>query len=247
MSDIFQEIDEDLRRDRLMQIWRRYGTAIVALGIGLVVGVGAFIGWRNYTESRLDSQAVAMADAARLLGEGKHAEAAAAFTALANDAGGAYGDLAMLDAAAATLDAGDIAGAVVLYDRVATGTKDDSLRALARLLAVQALMDSAPVADLDSRLDAIGERAGFVPATKELRAYVRLKAGAVDAARGLLAEVVDDATAPARLKNRAKEVLDALGGRLTIEAPAAEAPAAEGASPDQPPSDQPSESEGPRP
>ncbi|TDP44836.1 tetratricopeptide repeat protein [Zavarzinia compransoris] len=234
MSDIFQEIDEDLRRERLMGIWRRYGTAIVALGIGLVVGVGAFIGWRNYSESKLNDNAHALAAAAQLIGEGKHAEAAKAFADLGADAGGAYGDIALLDAAAATYDAGDAAAAVALYDRVAAGSADPSLAALARVLAVQVLLDTAPVADLDARLDAVGAQPGFVPAVRELRAYVRLKAGATDDARRLLAEVVDDAAAPGRVKGRAKEVLDALGGRLP-------------AAPVTPPSDQPSESEGQRP
>lgn len=235
MSDIFQEIDEDLRRDRLMGIWRRYGTAIVALGLGLVVGVGAFIGWRNYSESKLNDNAHALAAAAQLVGEGKHADAAKAFADLAGEAGGRYGDIALLDAAAATYDAGDAAAAAALYDKVAAGSADPSLAALAKVLAVQVLVDTAPVADLDARLDAVGSQQGFVPVVKELRAYVRLKAGAPDEARKLLAEVLDDATAPGRLKTRAKEVLDALGGRLPSASPAT------------PSSDQPSESEGQRP
>ncbi|MCF4164956.1 tetratricopeptide repeat protein [Zavarzinia compransoris] len=248
MSDIFQEIDEDLRRDRLMQIWRRYGTAVIALGVGLAVGVAAYITWRNHTDAKLDSQAVAMADAADLLGNGQYDAAAKSYVALAEDSDGAYADLALLDAAAASFEAGDAAGAVALYDKVAARATDGSLRALARVLAVQALMDSAAPADLDARLDAVGEQAGFAPMVRELRAYVRLREGATEAARGLLGELVDDATAPARLKNRAKEVLDALGGRLPAEAPVTPGQATPGQpTSGQPTSDQPSESEGPRP
>lgn len=243
MSDIFQEIDEDLRRDRLMQIWRRYGTAIIALAVGLAVGVFGYITWRNHTDSKLDSQAIVMADAAQLLGDGNYEAASKSFAALAEDSDGAFADLALMDAAAATFQAGDAAGAVALYDQVAARATDGSLRALARVLAVQALMDSAAPADLDARLDAVGEQAGFAALVRELRAYVRLREGATEAARGLLADVLDDATAPERLKNRAKEVLDALGGRLPTEAPVTPGQPTSG----QPTSDQPSENEGPRP
>lgn len=233
MSDIFQEIDEDLRRERLLGFWRRYGTAVVALSLGVLVGIGGYIGWRDYTSSRLDANAEALAAAAQLVTENKQAEAAKAFADLADQTGGSYGDLARMNAAAATLAGGDVAGAVAAYDKVAASSSDVSIAALARVLAVQALMDSAPAADLDARLDAVGNAAGFAPAVKELRAYVRLKTGATDEARRLLAEVVDDNAAPARLKGRAQEVLDALGGRL----PAAPAQ----------PSVQPPESEGQRP
>ncbi len=233
MSDIFQEIDEDLRRERLLGFWRRYGFAIIALGVGLLVGIGAYMAWRSYAEAKLNDHAEAMAAAAQLVGQGKHADAAKAFTALADEAGGSYGAIARLDAAASTYDAGDPAGAVALYDQVSAGAEDASLRALAQVLAVQALMDTAKPDELDKRLDAVGD-SGFAPVVKELRAYIRLKDGKTEDARRLLAELVDDATAPARLKTRATEILDALGGRLPAAAPAAPQP------------DQPSQSEAPR-
>lgn len=231
MSDIFQEIDEDLRRERLLGFWRRYGIAIIALAVGLLVGLGAYMAWRSYNEGKLDQHAHDLAAAAQLVGEGKHAEAAKAFQALADEAGGSYGDFARLDAAASLYDSGDVPGAVALYDQVAGSTGDASLRGLARILAVQSLIDTAKVEDLDKRLDAVTE-SGFAPAAKELRAYVRMKDGKIEEARRLLAELIDDATAPQRVKARATEILDALGGRL----PAAPTPS-------QP--DQPSQSEAP--
>ena len=45
MSDIFQEVDEEVRRERLMQLWKRYGNFVIAAAIVLVLGVG---GWRGY-------------------------------------------------------------------------------------------------------------------------------------------------------------------------------------------------------
>ena len=45
MSDIFQEVDEEVRREQLKKLWDRYGNFVVAALILVVVGVAA---WRGY-------------------------------------------------------------------------------------------------------------------------------------------------------------------------------------------------------
>ena len=45
MSEIFNEIDEDLRREQIKKLWERYSIFIIAAAILIVAGVG---GWRGY-------------------------------------------------------------------------------------------------------------------------------------------------------------------------------------------------------
>src|SRR5580658_7140009 len=45
VSDIFQEVDEEVRREQLKKLWERYGTYIIAALILVIVAVG---GWRGY-------------------------------------------------------------------------------------------------------------------------------------------------------------------------------------------------------
>ena len=40
MSDIFREVDEEVRRERLQQLWDRHGNLIVALALLIVIAVG---------------------------------------------------------------------------------------------------------------------------------------------------------------------------------------------------------------
>ena len=48
MSDIFREIDEELRRDNLLKLWSRYGRYVVAVAVlALVVAVG-IVAWRDH-------------------------------------------------------------------------------------------------------------------------------------------------------------------------------------------------------
>ena len=45
MSDIFREVDEEVRREQLKKLWDQYGNYLVALAVLIVVGIG---GWRAY-------------------------------------------------------------------------------------------------------------------------------------------------------------------------------------------------------
>jgi hypothetical protein len=50
VSDIFQEIDEELRRENFAKLWQRYGVYLVGLAVLVVVAVAAVVGWRAYQQ-----------------------------------------------------------------------------------------------------------------------------------------------------------------------------------------------------
>src|ERR1700682_3335083 len=88
VSDIFNEVDEEVRREQLKKLWDRYGNYIVALAFLVVAAVAAGGAWRGYKywEPRRAAEAGAAYDAAaRLAEEGKHDEAESAFAKLVAD------------------------------------------------------------------------------------------------------------------------------------------------------------------
>src|SRR5262249_62434193 len=94
VSDIFREVDEEVRRERLEQLWKRYGNYIIALALVVLAGVG---GWRGYIywQERKAAEAGAAYEAASVLAdEGKHQEAEQAFAKLATDGNAGYRALA---------------------------------------------------------------------------------------------------------------------------------------------------------
>lgn len=104
MSDIFQEVDEDVRRDKAADFWRRYQTPIFVLAFLIVAATGA---WSYYQDKRQKSAEAANARfeaAVALANEGKSAEAAAAFDAIAKDGPKGYAGLARIRAAEARPD-----------------------------------------------------------------------------------------------------------------------------------------------
>ena len=86
MSELFDEVDEELRREQLKKLWDRYSIFIIGAAFLIVAGVA---GWRGYTywEGKRAAEAGAAFEVAvALADQNKHAEAEAAFTKLAAEA-----------------------------------------------------------------------------------------------------------------------------------------------------------------
>ena len=96
MADIFQEVQEDLRRDRLKALWDRYGTLVVALMVVVVAVVGGWRGWQYYENQQAAAAGDKYEAASKLSADGKTAEARAAFAALSADAPAGYRTIAKL-------------------------------------------------------------------------------------------------------------------------------------------------------
>ena len=211
MADIFQEIDEQLRQDRAADLWRRFRYHAIAAAILVVVAVGAYRYWIYHD---LTTRA---ADSARYLGalsqENEGGDAIEAFGALAQDAGRGYAVLGRLKQAAAAAEQGDREGALIAYRALADDADVPSaLRDLARVKwAGQKLADGRSN-ELDLTLDALAVAGNpWRPLSLELKAVLALQSGDTAMARTLFAELADDATASAGLRQRAAEVLKVLG------------------------------------
>ncbi len=212
MSDIFNEVDEEVRREKLKQLWERHGNLIVALALLVVLAVG---GWRGYDwwESQKAAESGAAFEAAAALAEsGKPAEAQDAFAKLAKDGSSGYRVLARLREAA-ELAKTDGAAAVKLYDALAA---DSSIgRALQDLAAVRAgliLVDSAPLADLSVRLEPLtAVDRPFRHTARELLALGAWRVGDSAAARRWFDLIASDLETPAGMRQR-MDVLMTLSG-----------------------------------
>lgn len=210
MTEIFSEIDDELRRERLHKIWERYSALIVAAAVLLVVAVGAWQGYTWWSAKQASEAGAAFEAAAQLAAEGKHAEAEAAFSKLAADAPSGYRAMARLRAAAEAA-ARDPAAAVPLYDAIAAdGSIDAASRDLARIRAAGLLVDSASYADILARIEAAtGEGATYHHAARELLALSAWRNNDPAAARKWLDMIGADETTPPSLRQRA-EALQAL-------------------------------------
>ena len=151
MSDIFREIEEEVRRERYAQLWKRYGDYIIAVVALIILAAAGYQVWRYYEHraSLKASQAYMAAEA--LMASGHAAQAATAFAKIADTAPPGYAVVSRLHNADALLAAGHRADALELYKKVAAGD-DPLLAAVAKLREAWMLADTMPRLQLEALL-----------------------------------------------------------------------------------------------
>ena len=208
--DIFQEVDEEVRREQLKQLWDRYGILAIAGAVAIVLAVA---GWRGY-EWWVARQASRFGDAfvaaVALSEQGKHAEAETAFSRLAGEAASGYRVLARMSDAA-ELAATDPKAAVAAYDTVAADSSvGQPVRDLAAIRAALLLIDAAPLSEMTARLEGLaGPEATFRHTARELLALSAWRAGDMPTARRWIDMIMSDGDTPQSVRRRV-EVLMAL-------------------------------------
>jgi hypothetical protein len=212
VSDIFQEVDEEVRREKLQQLWERHSNLIVAAALLIVLAVG---GWRGYDwwENRKAAESGAAFEAAVALAEsGKQAEAQAAFSKLAQEGSSGYRILARFREAA-ELGKTDPAAAVKAYDSLAAESGlGRSLQDLATIRAGLILVDTASLADLSARLEPLtASDRPFRHTARELLALGAWRTGDAATAKRWFDLISTDIETPAGTRQRI-EVLMTLSG-----------------------------------
>ena len=148
VSDIFHEVDEEVRREQLKKLWDRYGNYVAAAAVLLVLAVAA---WRAYMwwEAKKAAETGAAFEAAITLAEsGKRSEAEAAFADIAGHGTSGYRHLARMREAA-ELAQTDPKAAIAAYDQIAAdGSVGHVLQDLALLRAGALLRLEAQLVDL---------------------------------------------------------------------------------------------------
>jgi hypothetical protein len=213
LSDIFTEVDEDLRRDRALKLWNKYGNYVVVLALLIVGGTGANVFWQDYQRKQAEAAAaqyVTAVDQARSDATG----ASLALAAIAREGKGGYSVLARFEDAALKTRTGDAAGAAATYRAIADDSSTDrALRDAATVLGALASSDSADAAQSDAQITALAAAGSpWRHLAWEIEALAAAKAGKIEEARGLYARIADDAEAPTGARTRAAEMLAALGG-----------------------------------
>jgi len=210
VSELFDEVDEEVRREQLKKLWDQYSIYIIAAALLIIAAVA---GWRGYQylEAKKAAEAGAAFDAAvDLSDQKKYAEAEAAFDKLATTAPSGYRMLARLRAAAEVATRDPQAGARI-YDEIAADRSVGSdQRDLARIRAAGLLLDTANYTSMLERLEAATKPdATFRHTARELLALSAWRANDIAAARQWLDMIANDGETPSGMRSRA-EALQAL-------------------------------------
>lgn len=212
MSDVFREVDEELRRSQATLLWNRYGNQLL-IGVALLVAVIA--GWRFYQSQEFNARAALGAEfeAALAAANAEKPEAVTALTAIAEKKSGIYPALARLRLASEfARNAKDEAGranAVSAFDAIGA---DASLPAgwqdLAKLRAGLLLVDTAPLEEIERRLAPLATPNGvFRNTAREAIALAAYRLGQPEKALDALQAILLDSEAPQNARQRAELLL----------------------------------------
>jgi hypothetical protein len=210
VADIFQEVDEEVRREQLKKLWQRYGNFVIAGCVLIVVAVGAWRGYEWWQARKAAESGAAFEGAVTLAEAGKHQEAEAAFAKLAADGSGGYRALARLREAA-ELTPTDKQAAIKAYDEIAADkSAGQVIQDLAAVRAGFLLVDTAPYSEMRQRLEPLtAPDRTFRHSARELLALSAWKAGDAAATRQWTDMIITDPQSPAGTRSRA-EVLSEL-------------------------------------
>jgi len=213
-SDGFiREVDEELQRDRMARLWKRYGPLAIGIALVVIAATAGKVGWDAWQARQLAQQGAAFAAAEAARAGAEPSIAVSHYADLAETAGGNIGALAQLRQAEALLAAGDTATALTLLDEVAgNGQIDPVLRDFAAVsIALQRLDD----ADVGAALEALERRNAatgtFAYSARELTAMAALEAGDEATAISTLQALRADSGTPDGVRQRAEALLAALG------------------------------------
>ena len=211
VSDIFHEVDEEVRREQLKKLWDRYGNYVAAAAVLLVLAVAA---WRAYMwwEAKKAAETGAAFEAAITLAEsGKRSEAEAAFADIAGHGTSGYRHLARMREAA-ELAQTDPKAAIAAYDQIAAdGSVGHVLQDLALLRAGALLIDAGSYQEAQRRLEplAANDRT-FRHTAREFLVLASWRAGNATGAKRWFDLIMTDAQTPAATRSRV-EMLMAVG------------------------------------
>ncbi|MCO4825560.1 MAG: tetratricopeptide repeat protein [Amylibacter sp.] len=214
MSDtdsFIEEVTEEVRRDQLYKYVRKYGWIAIALVVG-VVGVTGY----------LEYQKVATANAAQALGdklvaaldEKEPAARAAALADVAPDAGAAQVVVEMRRAGE-LIQAGDIDAAIAAFEGVANSGADPIYADMAQLKALILRGEDQEATERDAVLAQLAAPGAlYRPLALEQQGLIALAGDDQSAAIEIFTELFQDSEITDGLRNRATQMLVALGAEL---------------------------------
>ena len=213
-SDGFiREVDEELQRDRMAQLWKRFGPIVVGVALVVILATTGKIGWDAWQARQSERQGAAFAAAQAALDRDDPTAAAELFAGIASDHRGDVAAVARLREAEARLAGGDEAAALTLLDALAeTSGIDPILREFAAVAAAQRRLGNADPAGLLAALEPhMAADAPFRHSAREAAALAAIEAGDEGAAVEILRQLQADASTPDAMRQRAEELLATLG------------------------------------
>jgi hypothetical protein len=221
LVDIFEEVDEHLRSDRLGAFARRYLPWVLGIfAVALIAALGVW-GFTSYQQRNIDAASRAYATGIDLLAKNDPPGAYASFGAAAAKSAPAYRALALMEQAGVRMQQKRTQDAVALFDQAAQATSEPVISDAARLKSALAVLDTAPYVEVEARLKPLTDpNRPYHALAREALALAKLNAGRATDALSDFQVLALMADAPADVRERAKAAIAVIKGGTAAALPA---------------------------
>ncbi len=209
MNDILNEIDEDLRTQKLKAFWKENGVAIIGGVILALIMTAGLSFWRDWRDARNMKETAALMDVL-------YQENIEKLSSYAQEAKSDHKAFARFLEAGLLIQRKEKEKAIARYDEIAKDRKVDTIwRNLARLQSVTLQLDSGDPKKLQEDLtDMISAKKNpWKWSALELQALLFARTGDYARAAKNLEDIVSSSDAPDGLKSRAAALRDLYLGR----------------------------------
>ncbi len=196
MSDIFEEVDEEVRRDKAVEFWNKHQNLIFGVALAIVLATAGFRYWQYRQNQAAEAAGAAFHAALKLDDQGKTDEAKAALAKIEAEGPAGYATLARFVEAAAATKKDPKAGAAA-YDALAKDTALDPLFVeTAKLRAALARLDAGEADAAKAALTSLAASGAYTTTARLTLAAMALSAKDYAGAGKWLDQVLSDLRAP---------------------------------------------------
>jgi hypothetical protein len=219
-EEFIREVDDELRREQALTIWKRYGRWIIGAVVGGLALFAGYLWWQNDRDTRRGVEGEQLSTALDSLAAGQIDTAKGELDKLTASKNVGVAAASKLSNAAILLSKNDSAGAAKAYGALAAdATLDQPYRDLALVRQTAAEFDTMKPEDVVTRLKPLAAPGNpWFGSAGEMVGIAYLKMGKNDLAGAMFGAVAKDNGVPETIRERVVQ----LAGNLGVDAAPAE-------------------------
>lgn len=209
---LFQEINEELKQEKMRNFWKKYGilaTVVVIAALTFAVSFESIKAWQN---KKAQTWSDAYAYAYNLQIQGKYDESIAVFKDIEQQNGGIYRDIAQMQIANVLLEqAKNDEALTVLTALVNNPDANVSIQNMAIFKLASYKLDNAPREEVEALLNRlIIDNGSWVNVAKEMKAMLEIREGNLSQALEIYNDILNNNELSDTLKSRVQDMISVL-------------------------------------
>ena len=212
-EEFLREVDDELRREQALTIWKRYGRWIIGAVVGALALFAGYLWWQNDRETKLGVEGEQLSTALDDLSAGRGEAVKPTLDTLAGSKAAGISAGARLTQANLLLDKGDVKGAAAAFGAIAADTSlDQPYRDLALIRQTTAEFDTMKPEDVIARLKPLAAQGNpWFGSAGEMVGISYMKLGKNDLAGAMFGAIAKDEAVPETIRSRVVQLAGILG------------------------------------